>query len=224
MRGSVTRQLAFAGALAALTAAATPAFALEQGDFLVRLRGIAVVPTEDSGGISPDLQGASLAAQPSMMPELDFTYMATDNVGLELILATTQHDIDGQGAIGGLDKVGETWLLPPTLLAQWHFMPKSSIRPYVGAGINYTISYGEKASSSLEAALGGPTTIKLGNSVGWALQAGVDYDVGENWFLNADIKYIDMSMDADIITGGTTRTAKVGISPIIFGLGFGYRF
>lgn len=224
MHNRLARRLGAAAVLAALSLSATPALALDQGDWLVRVRGIGVMPTSDSGGISPDLTAGSLEAQPAYVPELDITYMATENVGFELILATSQHDIDGQGAIAGLGKAADTWLLPPTLLVQWHFLPKGTIRPYVGAGINYTITYGENATASLENALGGPTTVDLGNSFGWAVQAGVDVDIDENWFLNFDVKYIDINVDADFRTGSTTRTADVGLDPVVVGIGVGYRF
>lgn len=224
MTASTVRRVGLAGLLAAMTIASTPALAVDQGDWLVRLRGIGVMPTSDSDGISPDLTAGSVEAQPSIMPEFDITYMATENIGIELILATTPHDIDGGGAISGLGHVGDTWLLPPTLLAQWHFLPKGKIRPYVGAGINYTITYSESSTQALDDALGGPTEVELGNSFGWAVQAGVDVDIAENWFLNFDIKYIDINVDADFTTGGTKRSTDVGIDPVVVGVGVGYRF
>ncbi|MBN8930529.1 MAG: OmpW family protein, partial [Rhizobium pusense] len=72
-------------------------------------------------------------------------------------------------------KLASTWVLPPTLTAQYHFNPKGAVRPYVGAGINYTIFWNEKASDGLQAAVGkksgrhGVTvrfveTMRLGNS------------------------------------------------------------
>lgn len=85
-------------------------------------------------------------------------------------------------------------LLPPTLTAQWHFLPRQSINPYMGASINYTIFYDEKPSAV--------NSISYDNTFGWALQAGVDISVGDGWFINAD----------------------VDIDPWIFGLGVGYRF
>jgi outer membrane protein len=198
--------------------------AAEAGDWLVRMRAIGVLPTDESDGITPDLTAGKLEAQPAVVPELDFTYMATENIGFELILATTPHDVEGRGSIAGLGKVADTWLLPPTLLVQWHFLPNSRFNPYVGAGINYTITYGEDATRSLETALGGPTKVELDNSVGWAVQAGMDVSLDEHWFLNIDAKYIDMSVDARIKTGGTTRKDNVDINPVIVGAGIGYRF
>jgi outer membrane protein len=207
-----------------LAAGVQPASALDQGDWLVRLRAIGVLPTGESDGIEPDLMTSELEAQEAVMPELDITYMATRNVGLELILATTPHDIDGKGAIAGLDKVADSWLLPPTLLVQWHFFPDAQIRPYLGAGVNYTVTYGEDASGSLETALGGPTDVDLDDSFGWAVQAGVDIGIDENWFANVDVKYIDIDVDAKITTGGVTRKTDVAIDPVIVGVGVGYRF
>ena len=48
--------------------------------------------------------------------------------------------------------------------------------------------------------------------------------MAENWFVNVDVKYIDVNVDAKFRTGSTTRTADVGLDPIVGGLGGGYRF
>ncbi len=214
-------------ALAAAALFAMPAQAqdvgVEQGDFLVRLRGILVSPTETAGPIQPGVPAGSVSVDDSIMPEVDFTYMLSDHVGAELILATTKHDINGTGAVAGLGRVASTWVLPPTLTLQYHFAPKSHVRPYIGAGVNYTVFYSGETSSSLNGALGA-TTIKLDDSFGYALQAGIDIDIGDNMFLNADVKYIDMDTTARLRTGPATNTVDVSIDPLVFGLGVGVRF
>lgn len=218
--------LAGAALLGGVAMDAAPALALEAGDILVRLRGIGVIPTANSDGIQSDLTTSGLEAQPVGVPELDFTYMVTNNIGLELILATSPHDLDFTGVQSGIGKGGTVWLLPPTLLVQYHFMADQSIRPYVGAGVNLTIAYGEDASQSLVNALGGPTNLKVDNSIGWAVQAGVDIDLDDRWFLNFDIKYVAISVDVAITTPATstTRTTTLDINPVIVGAGIGYRF
>ncbi len=218
--------LAGAAVLGGVAMDASPALALEAGDILVRLRAIGIIPTDESDGIQTDLTDSMLEAQPIGVPELDFTYMVTDNIGLELILATSPHDLDVTGALSNLNKGAEVWLLPPTLLVQYHFMADQSIRPYVGAGVNLTITYGENASQSLENALGGSTNIKADNSIGWAVQAGVDIDLDDRWFFNLDVKYVAISVDVAITTPATstTRTTTLDINPIIIGAGIGYRF
>ncbi len=227
IKRSLVRGIITGLVLAGTVSVTVPAWALEAGDILVRLRGIGVIPLGDSnGGLRPDLTTSGLEAQPMGVPELDFTYMVTDNIGVELILATSPHDLDVTGALSNLNKGAEVWLLPPTLLLQYHFFSDQSVRPYIGAGVNYTITYGENASASLENALGGPTNVSINNSIGWAVQAGVDIDLDDRWFMNLDIKYVAISVDADIDTpiNGGQRDIEVDINPIIVGIGLGYRF
>jgi outer membrane protein len=212
---------------AALCAAAltTPGAALAQtqkGDVLVRLRGIVVAPTEKSGEVS-GIPGSRVGVTNSVMPEVDFTYMATDHIGTELILATTKHDATGRGSLSGLGKIASTWALPPTLTLQYHLNPKGKVRPYVGAGVNYTIFYSEKASDALKGALG-PTKVRMSDSAGYALQAGVDVDLGRRTFLNLDVKYLDIDTTTQLITDAGASRVRVSLDPIVIGAGVGMRF
>jgi outer membrane protein len=209
-------------ALAATALSATPA-AAKAGDVLVRLRAIAVIPNESSGPVLPTFPGGSVGVGNSVMPEIDFTYMATDNIGFELIAATTRHGLSGQGSLSGLPDLGHTWVLPPTLTVQYHFAPAAKVRPYVGAGLNYTIFYGEGTSAELTSAIG-RTHLGLSNSFGWAAQAGMDFDLNEKFFLNVDVKYIDMSTKATLTTGALVNTVDVKINPIVVGVGIGMKF
>jgi outer membrane protein len=203
---------------------ASPAQA-KQGDVLVRLRGIVVAPNEDSGSVLPGFPGEKVSVDNSVMPEIDFTYMATDHIGFELIAATTKHSASGvTGTTGGIGKLASTWVLPPTLTAQYHFLPDSKIRPYVGAGINYTVFYSEKPSGGLEAAVG-PTKVHMSDSVGWAAQAGVDIDLNEKFFLNLDVKYIDIDTNVRLTTTAAgVQRVRVNLDPLVFGVGVGMRF
>ncbi len=215
------RSLLLSAALAA--ALATPAYA-EQGDWLVRLRGIYVAPQDDSGPVLPAVPTGSVTVDDAIVPELDFTYFFTNNIAAELILATSPHDISGAGALSGLNKIADTMALPPTLTLQYHFLPDGKIRPYVGAGINWTIFYSEDSKASLDTALGGATGVSLDDSFGWAVQAGVDFDITERVFMNLDVKYIDIDTTATLNTAGSINTVDVDIDPIVAGVGFGMRF
>jgi outer membrane protein len=117
--------------------------------------------------------------------------MLTNNFGVELIAATTKHSISGTtGTTGTIGKLASTWVLPPTLTLQYHFAPEAKVRPYVGAGVNWTLFYKEKASNGLEAAVG-QTNVNLSSSFGWAAQAGIVYklsdkvEIGANYWLLA---------------------------------------
>jgi outer membrane protein len=211
-----------AAAAAALAGIATPASAA-QGDWLVRLRAIGVIPTEESGAVMPTFPTGSVSVDNSYVPELDFTYFFTNNIAAELILATSGHDISGAGALSGLGEIADTMVLPPTLTFQYHFAPDAQVRPYVGAGVNWTIFYSEDAKDSLNTAIGA-TDVNLDNSFGWAVQAGVDFDITERVFVNIDVKYIDIDTTATLNTGGLINTVDVDLDPVVAGIGFGMRF
>lgn len=201
----------------ASTASAAP------GDWIVRARAIMVDPQDDAGGVQPTFPGGSVEVDSDVVPELDFTYFVANKWALELILATTKHNIDGAGDLEALGKVGDTMVLPPTLTLQYHFQPEAKWRPYVGVGVNYTLFYDEDSSSALNDAIG-DTSISLDDSFGFAVQAGMDIDINENWFVNADVKWINIETEAELNTGGLINTVDVDINPIVAGIGIGRRF
>ena len=203
--------------------AATPAMA-EAGDTFIRVRGIMVAPNEDSTGITPAFPAETVSVNNAVAPEVDITHMLTNNFGVELIAATTKHSISGTtGATGTIGKLASTWVLPPTLTLQYHFAPEAKARPYVGAGVNWTLFYKEKASNGLEAAVG-QTNVNLSSSFGWAAQAGIDIDLNEKMFLNLDVKYIDLDTNARLhTTAAGIQRVGVDINPFVFGVGVGFK-
>ena len=195
-------------------ASAQEAFQTKQaGDWLVRGRVTGVVPT-DGGNVENRTTGVDTGLDVnditnSAIPELDFSYFFTKNIAAELILGTTHHKVH---ASTGVD-MGGVWLLPPTLTVQYHPLPDSRFSPYVGAGVNYTIFYGEKDVSL--------TGLKVHNSFGLALQAGVDYAVSGPWSVNLDVKKIFLRPEA---VTSTLRVDNVKIDPWLVSVGVGYRF
>jgi outer membrane protein len=214
----------FVPAVAAAALLAMPAQA-KQGDVLVRLRAIMVAPNEDSGSVLPGFPGEEVKVDNSVMPEIDISYMATDHIGFELIAAITKHSASGtSGTTGAIGKLASTWVLPPTLTAQYHPIAEGPVRPYVGAGVNYTLFYSEDASGALEGAVG-PTKVHMSDSFGWALQAGVDVDLNERIFVNFDVKYIDIDTTARLTTTAAgVQRVRVRLDPIVAGVGLGMRF
>lgn len=198
-------------ALSVCAAMATEAEAGEKSPWQLRGRLITVQPDEDSS-ISPI--GGEVDVDGSVVPELDISYFFNDHVAAELILAVTPHDVKAEGTSLGNVDLGDVWLLPPTLTVQYHFTPEKQFRPYVGAGLNYTIFFDEDA--------GAMSDIDYDNGVGYALQAGFDYGIDEHWAFNADLKKLYLNTDVSINNGAVT--ADVDLDPWIFGIGATYRF
>lgn len=193
-------------AIVFLSGPALAASDIKAGDIMIRARALGVMPSED-GHVS---NGDTVNIDNSVVPELDFTYFFTPNISAELIAAVTPHDVTTSSGIDA----GSAWLLPPTLTLQYHFTQLDGIKPYVGAGINYTHFYNEKG--------GALSNVSYDDSVGPALQAGVDIPIAKNWYLNADVKKIWISTDATFSPSGVT--ANVDIDPWIVGVGVGYKF
>lgn len=179
--------------------AAMPASALAE-NWMMRVRAIDIAPD-----VSSSLAGLDVSDE--WVPEVDFTYFVTPNIGVELILATSRHEVTLNGA-----SLGKLNVLPPTLTVQYHFNPTSKIKPYVGAGLNYTRFYnvdlpGFKVDS---------------NSFGGALQAGVDIEVTKNGYINLDVKKI--WIDTDVTTTAGAAVSSLDIDPVVWGIGYGFRF
>lgn len=191
-----------------------PAPVEEQSPWQIRLRLLGVFP-EDNGSVH-GVPGSGLDISDSVVPELDITYYFTKNWAAELILGVTPHDINGTGTIASLNKIGEVWLLPPTLTLQYHFTDFGAFKPYVGAGINYTFFFDQKAYSA--------DSIDVKDTFGWALQVGFDYMFDEHWGLNVDVKKLFLKPDFDVVVAGQALSGKADLDPWIVGLGVTYRF
>lgn len=178
-----------------------------QGDLIVRARAIAVTPDVSSTSVLSSIH-SDLSTQ--VVPELDFTYMVTKNIGAELILGTSRHTLSSD--LGNLGKVS---VLPPTLTVQYHFAPEAKIRPYVGAGVNYSRFYNNDLN------VGGSAVSIKKNSFGLAAQVGADIMVTDKYFINADVKYISIRTKASL---GGTALGTLKVNPWVFGIGIGRKF
>lgn len=197
---------------------APSAFAAD-GSWMVRARAVNLDMANKSDAI-PALAVPSdaIRASDKTIPEIDISYFITQNIAAELILTVPQkHTVTvTQSAIGPFT-AGTFKHLPPTLTLQYHFLPDGQFRPYVGAGVNYT------RISSVGLAVPGVTTLHLENdSWGGALQAGFDVKLGNNLFLNLDVKKI--YINTDIKNGAGTKLSHLKLDPLAIGIGLGWRF
>ena len=192
-------------AVAVLGLMANEAMAQQQSPWLLRARVVHIAPDNPLNKVG----AADLTVSSKTIPEVDISYFFSPNIAAELILTYPQkHDVE----LGG-SNIGSFKHLPPTLLAQYHFLPAGTIDPYLGAGLNYT------RISSVH--LGGDTLSLENHSFGLALQAGIDYRIDKNWSLNLDVKKVRIRSD---LTAGSANLGTVKVDPLLVGVGVGYRF
>lgn len=200
-------------ALTLISGIAVPANAGEAGDILVRLRGIGFMTDTDG---TTDALGGSASTTNDYVPELDFTYFFTKNISAELILATTKHKVKVKDSTGGDLNLGTVWALPPVLTLQYHFNPDGKWKPYIGAGINYTITYKHGTGPSVQ-------NVSYSDEFGYAFQAGIDYQIDNKWSVNFDLKKVFVSTDIKA-NGGAVNAKGTDLDPWVIGIGVGYTF
>ena len=182
---------------------------VEQSPWQVRVRALGVI-TRDDGNVD-QIPGSNLSSSDSLVPELDISYFFTDNIAAELILGTTRSTID----VDGVGEAGKTWLLPPTLTLQYHFTDFGAFKPYIGAGINYTMFYEQKGTTVL-------SNMDVEDTFGAALQVGFDYMIDDHWGVNFDVKKLFLRPEWS--ANGGTLTGKAKLDPWLIGTGLTYRF
>jgi outer membrane protein len=180
----------------------------EESPWLVRVRAV------DLESDNEDSSGLNLAINNKIIPEVDISYFFTPNIAAELVLTYPQK----QTIYSGGAEIGSLKHLPPTLTLQYHFDKMREFKPYLGIGVNYTRFSSVHFSPAVQAALQ-PSVSK--NSFGLALQAGVDFEFRKNWYLNLDVKKVQIRTD---IKSAGTKVGEFKVDPWLLGVGVGMRF
>ncbi len=213
-----TNRFVLSAIAAGLVMGAATAGAYEPGQFIGRVGLATVDPREDSDDDSVGLNSNTQLG-------LTLTYMFAVHLGVELLAATPfKHDIYLRGT--GID-AGTTKHLPPTVSLQYYPMDaKSKLQPYVGLGLNYTMFFSEDVSSDLKTALEtNDVDLSLDDSTGLAAEIGVDYEIANNWSINAAVWWIDIDTTADLeVNGETAAEIDVSIDPWVYMVSAAYAF
>ena len=203
----MTKLLKIFFVLAGLSMIAMPAQAYEKGDWLLRVGAGSVSPKSSNSSIVSVDSGASLV--------FNGTYFFSPNVALEVLAAAPfTHDIK---LLADGSKVGETQHLPPTVSLQYHFDTGGAFRPYVGAGLNYTLFFSEETTGALAG-----TSLDLDPSFGLAAQLGADFDVSDRMFVNFDVRWIDIETEASVSV--VDLNFDVDVDPMVYSLTLGWKF
>ncbi|HQT42304.1 MAG TPA: OmpW family outer membrane protein [Polynucleobacter sp.] len=198
-------------AVASLAPVAAQAQSSSENPWMIRVRAVDVLYQNGQSGIA---QTANIKAKDQWIPEFDISYFFTKNIAAELVLTWPQQ----VNITAGGTNVGKVTALPPSLLAQYHFTDLGAFKPYVGAGINYTI-FGNRQNF-----YGGGAGLQIEpSSVGFVGQVGMDYMLDKNWGLNLDVKYATMATNVQAVSGGA-NLGKLTLNPWMPAVGVTYKF
>ncbi|HHW7518599.1 TPA: OmpW/AlkL family protein [Mannheimia haemolytica] len=205
------------------------AVAHQAGDVIFRAGAVHVKANSSSDAKSKAATGidVDLEVKNNTQLGLTATYMLADNVGIELLGATPfSHKINAKakvlesGTEVDLDRVVILKQLPPSLYAQYYFFePTAKVKPYVGAGLNYTRFYHAKSVSPAVTDL----SVKK-HSFGPVANLGVDVKLTDNIYFNAAAWYTRIKTTAKFKAAGADHEVKVKLDPVVLFAGFGVKF
>jgi outer membrane protein W len=202
--------------LAALILAAPLAFA--QNDVGVWLN----TSTYQSTSFS-DIEGGSVKIKfdSKMGYGLTFNHFSGPNMSMEFGWQQLRADAKGELAFGNIhqtEKIGDFKVNQLSALIKWHFMPRSFIVPYVGAGAAYFT--GGRLETVNDPTIGQTgETIDMDNKFGLLLNGGVNFAVARNISIGLDLRRAQYKAREK----GGTLDDEVKLDPTTISLGVRFR-
>ena len=146
-----------------------------------------------------------------------YEHLFRPDFGVELVLGVPPK-ITGTatGSVAFLGEVLTARNVAPTLLFNYHFGGAGdALRPYLGAGINYTRFVNVKSTLASD--------VHMSDSVGLAVQAGVDYWFNKQWGMFASIAKVQTKSDL-VASGTTVIQTTIDFRPTVYSMGLNFRF
>lgn len=199
-----------------------------RGDLDVKILATYVVADGGIGRVKQDEiglpAGTKSRANDNVTPTIALQYFVTNAISLETIAGLTQHDVDGSGAMGGAELASNVKILPATVTIKYHFGKDGDVRPYLGAGPSYFLFINEKSGATTQQL--GADRLKINNTWGAALQAGVDFpinDKGATFSVDAK-RYIMRPTATWYADGNSVLKTRQTLDPWLISAGIGFRF
>lgn len=207
--------------------------AQEVGETKARTRVLQIQPRGTGSDINWQYDGvmadSGTRLNNSTTASFDVVYPLTPRWSLEFdVPMPARHDVQVRSAALAAvvpETIGSVQMMPLMLLLQYNLMPTGKIQPYLGIGGHYTLFSNSTTSGGMQNAYALTSDLKFSNKGGLAMQAGADFALGESWFLNVDIKYLNLKTNISFNTSKKgTGQIDFEINPLIFGLGVGKKF
>lgn len=201
-------------------AAAMPLFAQRRVDFILDLEGVhrqnqVRVISNGSPAIIPEFRNGGGVGG-------GVNWFFTDRVSLEtkvagLVGGTRVRVIAGDFV--GVAELGNTQIYPISAILQWHLLEHGTIRPYIGAGVTYTVL--RNISEAIGAS--GATGIKFKDPVGLTVDGGLELHLSKRWSIYGDARYVPVESTATANFPGTATRIELDVKPLIVSAGIAWR-
>lgn len=174
------------------------------GNFQVKVGGSVLAPTADT--TVTDVGIVKADNEINFTPSVEY-FFGDSGVSTELLLATPfNQDVKINGV-----KSASVKHLPPTATVKYNFNNSTRFTPYVGAGVTVFVPWDEEGVKSVKEA------------VGPAAQVGFNYQPADakNWGVYVDARYAKLKTEVEV---NDTLKFDLDIDPVVYSLGYSYRF
>jgi outer membrane protein W len=183
---------------------------LAQSGQRVRLQGLYVHP---SGDLTDE--GLTLEADDAFGARVAWELLFTDRIGLEVGLATSEHDL--VASIAGFElEFASTRLQPLTASLLVHLTPADGADVYFGGGLAH-VRYDDLEVRVPDEPV---ERVDLDDNTTWQVQAGVDVAVGAAWGLSLGLQYVATEATFE----GGDESENLPIEPLVAAAGVVFRF
>lgn len=164
--------------------------------------------------------GGDATASSNTTLGLELAYDITPQwTGRFLIGVPPTTTLTGAGTLASAGALGKVNYGPAALTATFNLLDAGPVRPYIGAGINYTIVF-----SSKDAFI---TNLDVKSAFGSVIEAGADFPLDGGWSIGIDARKIFVKTKADGVLpafGGAATHADVRLNPLVLFASVGRRF
>jgi outer membrane protein len=189
---------------------------------------------ESVAGIPLDIQVPDTSAHVRAASTISLTveHYLTDNVGVALLAGTPlSAELAGSDSLARYGAIGKATAMSPVLELRYHFLPANAkLRPFVGAGIDYTW-YKDIQITNVQFLSCGPGCTahgSLASSWGPTFEFGVGYALNEHWGINASLSYLPMSttmkIEAEPVGINVVADLNIKVNPLIAKMNVLYTF
>lgn len=190
-------------------------------------------------GLFLPFTGRHLAMEVTLAPPLKLDFEVSKNAIDESLAPETQNGLQtGIPALGR--SIGTLKTLPPNFTIVYRPWVDTMIQPYIGVGAMYLYTYDTDVNNEVLNAYGNEPTLNLTKPVACVGQLGADFQLPQNMFITADVKYVgcatveakvnnivinspNLSDTVGPINVGTVSSSN-DFKAILYQLSFGMRF
>lgn len=162
--------------------------------------------------------GASASSNTTLGFELSYDHSSRLTTRL-LAGIPPKTTLSGEGALVSAGTLGKVTYAPAVLSLTYRLLDDGPVRPYVGAGLNYTIVMNEDD--------GFISGLKVRNAFGSVVEIGAEVPIDKQWFFSIDARKIFLRTTADGTLpafGGASTHARVRLDPLVVLAAVGWRF